>query len=313
MRPHLRNSHINYHHGWFFITFQIHENKSELGAIVGDQCVLNPLGQAVAALIESLPRYNPEIYLDCYVVMPNHVHLILKIADSPYNSPNHLGKIVCKLKSLASKAYRDLKQQGKARDIGSHLWQENYWEKIITTYEQLQKIRTYIRTNPVNWSHDRFGEVTTYHLGNMNLLNQPLLAFVASQESYAGGDAPAPQEKNSRGAGPSCPTFTTISTFTSPQERALLSQLLLQEKNFIAVYPGGIPSLLPFPIQEALQKGKALLLSPVPAGTGLNKQRAIWCNEYLLRISTHISCGYIHPGGTLSSLLRMFHEKVIKA
>ena len=52
-RPRLRNSRINYRFGWFFVTFQVFQNKSELGAIVGDKCVLNALGEAVENLIKT--------------------------------------------------------------------------------------------------------------------------------------------------------------------------------------------------------------------------------------------------------------------
>lgn len=78
-RPQLRNGNINYSYGWFFVTFQVAENKSELGAIVGESCVLNALGERVKALIETLGDFNPEVFVDAFVVMPNHVHLILKL------------------------------------------------------------------------------------------------------------------------------------------------------------------------------------------------------------------------------------------
>ena len=76
-RPQLRNGKINYRFGWFFVTFQVFENKSELGAIVGECCVLNVLGEAMKNLIETLPKFNHEVFVDAFVVMPNHVHVII--------------------------------------------------------------------------------------------------------------------------------------------------------------------------------------------------------------------------------------------
>ena len=55
-RPQLRNSRVNYRFGWFFVTFQVFQNKSELGAIVEDKCVLNTLGEAVKKIIETLKK-----------------------------------------------------------------------------------------------------------------------------------------------------------------------------------------------------------------------------------------------------------------
>ena len=316
-RPQLRNGKINYRFGWFFVTFQIFENKSELGAIVGECCVLNALGEAVKNLIETLPKFNHEVFVDAFVVMPNHVHLILKIEDCPTNTDHHLGKIIGKLKSLAAREYRLLKEKGLVRDIGSKLWQANYWEKIVTSHEQLEAIRDYIVNNPKKWSIDRFGPVTSHSLGNVDLLNEPLVAFVASQEGKQGMTALRTEIRGVRGMTALCTEsalgvrgyhapqkMPVISTFTSSQERAILRKLISLGRRFIAVYPGGIPKALPDEIKNLVDSGNALLLSPVESGTGVNKQRAIWCNEYLIRRAQKVWCGYIKPGGTLESILK---------
>lgn len=47
-RPMLRNKNINYSRGMFFVTMQAVFNKTIFGAIVGEKCVLNELGEAVA-------------------------------------------------------------------------------------------------------------------------------------------------------------------------------------------------------------------------------------------------------------------------
>ena len=318
-RPQLRSGKINYRYGWFFVTFQVFENKSWLGAIVGEDCILNELGLAVKGLIETLPKYNPEVYVDSFVVMPNHVHLVIKIDDCPTNDEHHLGKIMRKLKSLAAREYRLLLDNGIISGcviLGSggvaprsKLWQDNYWEKIVTSHEQLEAIRRYIENNPKRWSIDRFGPVTTFSRGNLALLDEPFVAFVASQgargdalapREMAGRDGPAPREW---GCHPPLPP-PVISTFTSPQEREMLRRLLAKKRRIIAVYPGGIPAVLAPAIAESVDAGRMLLLSPVESGTGVNKQRAIWCNEYVIRRAEKVWCGTIAPGGTLESILK---------
>ena len=316
-RPQLRNGKINYRFGWFFVTFQVFENKSLLGAIVGENCILNELGLAVKGLIETLSKYNPEVYVDCFVVMPNHVHLVLKIDDRPTNEDHHLGKIMRKLKSLAAREYRILGSRGMFLGRGgvtprTKLWQDNYWEKIVTNHEQLEAIRRYIENNPKRWSTDRFGPVTTFSCGNLALLDEPFVTFVASQG--ARGDALAPREwARHNGLAPQdwkalgergCDPPPVISTFTSPQEREALRRLLAKKRRIIAVYPGGIPAVLPPTIAESVDAGRMLLLSPVESGTGVNKQRAIWCNEYVIRRAKKVWCGTIAPGGTLESILK---------
>ena len=305
----MRNGKINYRFGWFFVTFQVFENNSLLGAIVGEDCILNELGLTVKGLIETLPKYNPEVYVDSFVVMPNYVHLVLKIDDRPTNEEHHLGKIMRKLKSLAAREYRILGGRGMFLGRGgvtprTKLWQDNYWEKIVTSHEQLEAIRRYIENNPKRWSTDRFGPVTTFSYGNLALLDEPFVAFVASEG--ARGDALAPREWGAIGGRGCHPPLAppVISTFTSPQEREVLRRLLAKKRRIIAVYPGGIPAVLSPAMNESIDAGRMLLLSPVKSGTGVNKQRAIWCNEYVIRRAKRVWCGAITPGGTLESILK---------
>ena len=55
---------------------------------------------------------------------------------------------------------------------------------------------------------------------------------------------------------------------------------------------------------ESVADGRALLLSPVESGTGVNKQRAVWCNEYVIMRAARVWCGHINQGGTLHSILK---------
>jgi hypothetical protein len=195
------------------------------------------------------------------------------------------------------------------------LWQDNYWEKIVTSHERLEAIRRYIENNPKRWSTDRFGPVTTFSYGNLALLDEPFVAFVASQgarvdalapQEWAGHDGLAPQEWGALGGRGCHPPLAppVISTFTSPQEREALRRLLAKKRRIIAVYPGGIPAVLPPAMNESIDAGRMLLLSPVKSETGVNKQRAIWCNEYVIRRAKKVWCGTITPGGTLESILK---------
>lgn len=78
----LRNKSINYEEGWFFVTFQVAQNKSLLGAIVEEQCILNELGNAIEENIQKLPQTYKNVYIDKHVVMPNHIHMIVKLSVS---------------------------------------------------------------------------------------------------------------------------------------------------------------------------------------------------------------------------------------
>ena len=337
-RPMLRNAKINYKRGTFFVTIQAAFNKAIFGAIVGEKCVLNELGKVVEESLKSLGGRYAGVEIDEFVVMPNHIHFIIKIAGAEArhpekavdtaSNPNHdLGFVVGRFKSWVSKVYRDMVAEGKAVDVGATPWQRDFWEKLVTTPEQLEGYRRYIRENPAKWTRDRFGAVTSYTFGNIALLNAQLVGFVASQgaytselkprrlwkrsgwqasapAAYAGTEARHPESIEETGP---CPREKPplISTFTSAQERAVFAKALASGRRFVKVCPGGIPleSELEPAIAAACNEGRGLLISPAPSGTGVNKQRAVWCNEYILKNAAEAWAGDITPGHTLASLV----------
>lgn len=75
----LRNRNIDYHRGRFFVTIQVAHNKSLLGAIVGENSVLNELGEGGKGELVGLPQKYAELELGVYVIMPNHIHAIFDI------------------------------------------------------------------------------------------------------------------------------------------------------------------------------------------------------------------------------------------
>ena len=73
--------------GYYFITICTRERKQEalcsiepaVGAIINrpPRISLTPLGRIVDETIRAIPDHYPGISVDQYVVMPDHVHLIL--------------------------------------------------------------------------------------------------------------------------------------------------------------------------------------------------------------------------------------------
>ncbi len=325
-RKSLRNANINYRAGWWAVTVQVAKNKSLLGAIVGDKVVLNELGQAVEAYWRGLPAKYPELEIFDYVVMPNHFHALLRIHWRATNREHHLGFLMGRFKGGTSYLYGKMRQAGRLKldpaMENSGLWQRDYWDDLISSDEEFAGWQKYIRENPENWSRDRYGACTAYLFGDPELLNAPRIAFVASQGFFAselrprkiyGAAKAAPPDKE-RGAGPSSegaalaapPPPVLISTFTSAQEREALRRALAKGKRLIAVFPQGIPPEgdLPPALLAAVRAGRALLLSPQPPGSHLNKKIATWCNEYVLRHADEIWVGDISPNGMLAAMLK---------
>ena len=337
-RKSLRNANINYRSGWFFVTSQVAHNKSMFGAIVGDKVVLNELGQKVWEYWQGLPAKYPELEIFESVLMPNHFHALIRIHYRATNRDHHLGFLMSRFKGGSGYIYGKMRRSGLVEDIGDHLWQFDYWDDLVTSDGEFSAQARYIRENPANWSRDRYGACTSYHYGNLDLLNLPRIAFVASQGFYAselrprriwGRDMRAKarrfdeegQARRSdeggvgaeRGEGTlselaasAANTPVLISTFTSAQEREALRRALAKGKRIIQVIPQGIPlegELSPA-LAAACREGRALLLSPQPSGSRLNKKVATWCNEYVLRHADEIWVGDISPNGMLHAMIR---------
>ena len=291
MSTHLRNSNINYRDGWFFVTSQVAKNKSLLGVVSENKVLLNALGRKVQDEWLRLGREVPGCELGAFIVMPNHFHGLVRVFPTQKGPSVSLSDLLHLFKGRAAHDYLLARKAGEIPDIGTKLWQASFYDELSDDSKALAAMDRYVRDNPLNWDNDRFGPVTTFTEGDIGLLNAPgIVAFVASA-------VPCTREPPVQAVG-----APIISTFTSPQERAVLRRCIALGRPFIAVFPGGIPPVPP-EVRAAITSGKALVMSPVAPGTGVNKQRAIWCNRYVLKTAATIRRGTIQPGGTLEPLL----------
>ena len=180
-RKSLRNARINYRAGWWAVTVQVANNKSLLGAIVGEKVVLNELGREVEEYWRGMPAKYPELEIFDFVVMPNHFHALLRIHWRATNREHHLGFLMGRFKGGTSYLYGKLHRAGFIGGVGFSqptLWQRDYWDDLISSDEEFAGWQKYIRENPANWSRDRYGACTTYMFGDPELLNAPRIAFV---------------------------------------------------------------------------------------------------------------------------------------
>ena len=113
--------------------------------------ILTPIGKIVEDCILSLALHNHGIRLDKYVVMPNHIHLLLRFVPSEGGqSRPPLQKVMQSLKSVTTR---------KCWQFGvSKLWQRSFYDHIIRNETDYLKIWQYIEQNPLRWSEDIFFE-----------------------------------------------------------------------------------------------------------------------------------------------------------
>ncbi len=145
--------------GAYFITICTKNRESlfwvnDQPNFVGEDIILPPnhvrlswQGAIVAEAIEKIPQFYPHIQLLQYVIMPNHVHLILYI---PYDC----GRIISSPTSILT-AVGQMKRYASKR-IGSPIWQKSFHDHIIRNNLEYEKISRYMHENPIKWQFDCF-------------------------------------------------------------------------------------------------------------------------------------------------------------
>ncbi len=142
--------------GAYFITICTHNRKCLLSNIVGDgvldvpQNELTSYGQIAEKNINQLNEFYNYISVDKYVIMPNHIHLLLSITDSDGTSrtPSPTGSIIPKFISTFKRFCN--------KECAENLWQRSYHDHIIRDEEDYRKIWEYIDTNEIKWETDCF-------------------------------------------------------------------------------------------------------------------------------------------------------------
>lgn len=116
----------------------VEEIKDEMGAIVN----FSDAGKIVDACWLSIPEHYPNVYLDAYQVMPNHLHGLVFIEEQKEDVT--LGLVVNQFKAACT---------GKIREIGCNDfgWQARFHDRIVRNEKELERIRRYIEYNPVMW------------------------------------------------------------------------------------------------------------------------------------------------------------------
>ena len=72
--------------GYYFVTMETHGRMELFGRIKNDLVELNQFGEIVLTCWRELPVRSGNMALDQFIVMPNHVHGIIRIIDTPEKS-----------------------------------------------------------------------------------------------------------------------------------------------------------------------------------------------------------------------------------
>jgi REP element-mobilizing transposase RayT len=143
--------------GAVFVTINTHERQHLFGHIA-DGCIRRfPAGESVHDIWSSLPNRFPDILLDEFVFMPDHLHGIIMTGTNPVleSQNNSVGYIINSFKNQVASAWRAGVQQAGWPRYEGKLWHRDYYERIIRNDVELEAIQEYILGNPARWEEKR--------------------------------------------------------------------------------------------------------------------------------------------------------------
>ena len=144
----------------YFVTICSYERKFLFGTVINNEVQLNQNGQIVNIELNNLPNYYDNIYMHKYVVMPNHVHLLLSIISQdlvdlaegniPQLNTSSLSQIVRHFKAGVTRAV-NLNCQSVVKN---NIWHKSFHDRIVRNEQEFELFYNYIIINPAKWNDD---------------------------------------------------------------------------------------------------------------------------------------------------------------
>ncbi len=158
-RKPIRLSEYDYsQNGAYFITICTQNCKEILSRInVGTgvldctKIILYAHGEIADKCIKQMNDFYDYLSVDNYVIMPNHIHLLINVFKSsngqsgtpvPTNTNSVIAKFVSTFKRFCNKEY------------GNNIWQRSYYDHVIRNENDYREIWEYIDQNPLKWEND---------------------------------------------------------------------------------------------------------------------------------------------------------------
>lgn len=141
--------------GAYFLTICTQNRKNILSTIVGEGSPLPQLsryGEIVDVWVKKISEKYSEISVDCYVIMPNHIHLLLSIAkDGGRGDPSPTVEA-----AMGWFKYQATKEINKIRGTtGEKIFQRSFFDHIVRNRDDYYEIYKYICENPARWRFDK--------------------------------------------------------------------------------------------------------------------------------------------------------------
>lgn len=137
-----RLKNYDYANGVFFITICTASKRCILSEIIKNDLLntagvsLTNAGKTVEHFINDISKHYNDASVVDFVIMPNHVHMIIKTSGADIKT------VIGQFKRLVSK------------ECGESIWQKSFYDHIIRNEEDFVEKLQYIKDNPMKWETD---------------------------------------------------------------------------------------------------------------------------------------------------------------
>ena len=161
-----RRSNWNYRgRGYYFVTLTTQNKVHWFGRIENAKPVLSEIGKIAEKNWLAIPEHFPEIVLEDYVIMPNHIHGIVgiqktstKIREIPEDGRDKKMSAIAPQKgslSVAIRSYKSSVTREARLQEPDFVWSRGFHDHPIYPVEAMTGVVRYIRNNPLKWEEKR--------------------------------------------------------------------------------------------------------------------------------------------------------------
>lgn len=147
----------------YFITLVVKDRLLSFGQVENGEVKLSEVGMTAYSCLEEIPVHYPHVSLGEFIVMPNHVHLILILKDSfpeentdvwpCHGMARQFGKPIAGSVSVIINQYKSaVKRWCNKNGFEIFQWQSRFHDHIIRDERAFRNISKYIVNNPAKWN-----------------------------------------------------------------------------------------------------------------------------------------------------------------
>ncbi|MBO5778694.1 MAG: transposase [Clostridia bacterium] len=145
--------------GAYFLTICTLDRRCLLSRIVGTGVLDGPYveltayGEIADKYIKQLNDFYEHIEIERYVIMPNHIHFLLRIKNVSFENGPSRTPVPTKQNSIVSQFVSTFKRFCN-KEYGKNIWQARSYDHIVRDVSDYDAIANYIYENPRNWFYD---------------------------------------------------------------------------------------------------------------------------------------------------------------